>query len=55
MAYTIVKTIFDKQPDLIAVHHEAENFSLKSQVKSYSTAPWHPGALKYFSERGVAM
>jgi uncharacterized protein len=55
MAYTIVKTIFDKQPDLIAVHREAENFTLKAQVKSNSTAPWHPGALKYFAERGVAM
>jgi uncharacterized protein len=55
MAYTIVKTIFDKQPDLIAVHHEAENFTLKAQLKSNSTAPWHPGALKYFAERGVAM
>jgi uncharacterized protein len=55
MAYTIVKTIFDKQTDLIAVHHEAENFSLKAQVKANSTAPWHPGALKYFAERGVTM
>jgi len=55
MAYTIVKTIFDKQSDLIAVHREAENFSLKVQLKANSTAPWHPGALKYFAERGVAM
>jgi uncharacterized protein len=55
LAYTIVKTIFDKQADLIAVHHEAENFSLKVQVKANSTAPWHPGALKYFAERGVTM
>jgi uncharacterized protein len=55
MAYTIVKTIFDKQADLIAVHREAENLSLKAQVKSNSTAPWHPGALKYFAERGVVM
>jgi len=55
MAYTIVKTIFDKQADLIAVHREAENFSLKVQSKSNSTAPWQPGALKYFAERGVAM
>ena len=55
LAYTIVKTIFDKQADLIAVHREAENFSLKAQVKSNSTAPWHPGALKYFAERGVTM
>src|SRR6195256_2539965 len=37
MAYTIVKTIFDKQADLIAVHREAENFSLKVQIKSNST------------------
>ncbi len=55
MAYTIVKTIFDRQADLIAVHREAENFSLKAQVKSNSTAPWHPGTLKYFAEHGVAM
>jgi uncharacterized protein len=55
MAYTIVKTIFDKQADLIAVHREAENFSLKAQIRSNSTAPWHSGALKYFAERGVVM
>ena len=55
LAYAIVKTVFDKQPDLIAVHREAENFSLKAQIKSNSPSPWHPGALKYFAERGVAM
>src|SRR5467141_4203024 len=37
MAYTIVKTIFEKQADLIAVHREAESFSLKAQLKSNST------------------
>src|SRR6195256_4672336 len=37
MAYTVVKTIFEKQADLIAVHREAENFSLKVQIKSNST------------------
>ena len=55
MAYTIVKTIFDKQADLIAVHREAENFDLKGQLKSNSPSAWHPGALKYFAERGVVM
>jgi len=55
MAYTIVKTIFEKQAALIAVHREAESFSLKAQLKSNSTAPWHPGALKYFAERGVTI
>jgi uncharacterized protein len=55
MAYTIVKTVFDKQADLIAVHSEAKNFDLKYQLKANTPTPWHPGALKYFAERGVAM
>jgi TRAP-type uncharacterized transport system substrate-binding protein len=25
------------------------------EVKANSTTPWHPGALKYFAERGVTM
>jgi uncharacterized protein len=55
MAYTIVKTIFDKKADLVAVHREAEAIDYKSQVKGNSPIPWHPGALKYFAEQGVKM
>jgi TRAP transporter TAXI family solute receptor len=55
MAYTIVKTVFEKKADLVAVHREANNFKLENQVKSYSPIPWHPGALKYFAEKGVKM
>ena len=54
-AYNIVKTIFDKKADLVAVHGEAKNFDLKNQVKDYSPIPWHPGAVKYFAEHGVKM
>ena len=54
-AYTIVKTIFDKKADLVVVHGEAKNFTLENQVKAYSPIPWHPGALKYFAEKGVKM
>src|SRR6185369_17197267 len=49
-AYNIVKTIFDKKADLVAVHGEAKNFTLENQVKSYSPIPWHPGAVKYMTE-----
>ncbi len=52
-AYNIVKTIFDKRTDLIAVHKEAENFKLESQKASASPIPFHPGAIKYFAEKGV--
>jgi len=52
-AYNIVKTIFDKRDDMIAVHKEAENFRLENQRAAASPIPFHPGAVKYFAERGV--
>jgi uncharacterized protein len=52
-AYMIVKTIFEKRADLIAVHKEAENFKLENQKAGASPIPFHPGAIKYFAERGV--
>ncbi len=52
-AYNIVKTIFDKRDDMIAVHKEAENFRLENQKASASPIPFHPGAVKYFAERGI--
>jgi uncharacterized protein len=54
-AYNIVKTIFDKRDDLIAVHKEAQNFKLENQKQSASPIPFHPGAAKYFAERGVKL
>src|SRR5438067_5292964 len=55
LAYNIVKIIFDKKADLVAVHKEAENFDYKYQLKNNSSVPWHPGALKYFADKGVKM
>ncbi len=52
-AYNIVKTIFDKRDDMVAVHKEAENFRLENQKAAASPIPFHPGAVKYFAERGV--
>ena len=54
-AYNIVKTIFDKRDDLIAVHKEAANFKLESQKSTATPIPYHPGAAKYFAERGVKL
>jgi len=52
MAYNIVKTLFEKKPELVAVHKEAQNIELKSQ-SSGSPIPFHPGAKKYFEEQGI--
>jgi hypothetical protein len=54
-AYNIVKTIFEKQPDLVAVHKEAANIKLENQKASATPVPFHPGALKYFAEKGIKL
>lgn len=52
MAYTIVKTVMEKRDELITVHREAANITLEAQAAG-SPIPLHPGARKYFEERGV--
>jgi TRAP transporter TAXI family solute receptor len=55
-AYNIVKTIFDKRDELIRVHKEAENFKLETQKTAAAGGiPWHPGAAKYYAEKGVKL
>ena len=55
MAYKIVQIIVDHKADLVAVHGEAKSFSVENQIKTNSPIPWHPGAVKYFTEKGVKM
>jgi TRAP transporter TAXI family solute receptor len=52
-AYDIVRTIFEKQPELIAVHSEYRNIKVASQKSAAAVVPFHPGALKYFKEKGA--
>jgi TRAP transporter TAXI family solute receptor len=53
-AYNIIKAVFEHRDELIRVHKEAENFKLENQ-KTAATGgiPWHPGALRYYKEKGV--
>lgn len=53
MAYNITKTIFDKRDDLVAVHKEAANIKLENQSLTNAGIPFHPGAAKYFAEKGI--
>jgi TRAP transporter TAXI family solute receptor len=53
LAYDIVKTLFDHKDDLVRIHAEAKNFELKNQTASAAVIPYHPGAKKYFAEKGV--
>jgi TRAP transporter TAXI family solute receptor len=55
VAYDIVKTIYEKRADLAQVHGEAKAIELGTQNKKNTTIPWHPGAIKYFTEQGAKM
>jgi TRAP transporter TAXI family solute receptor len=52
-AYNIVKTVFEKKDELVAVHKEAINFKLENQKASASPIPFHPGAIRYYAEKGI--
>jgi TRAP transporter TAXI family solute receptor len=54
-AYNIVKAIFDKRDDLIAVHKESANIKLENQKSSATPIPFHPGAAKYLAEKGIKL
>ena len=55
VAYDIVKTFIERRDELVAVHAEAESIKLENQSPKNSPIPWHPGAVKYFSENGLKM
>ncbi|ANN75946.1 TAXI family TRAP transporter solute-binding subunit [Bordetella flabilis] len=52
-AYDIVKTIFTSRDELIAVHKDTADFKLENQKTAATPIPFHPGAVKYYKERGV--
>jgi TRAP transporter TAXI family solute receptor len=53
LVHDVTKAVFENQADLAAVHSEAKNIELANQLGGASPIPFHPGALKYFSEKGL--
>lgn len=53
MAHDIVKAIFERKADLVAVHREAASLDLATQYTGGSPIPFHPGAARYFAEHGL--
>jgi TRAP transporter TAXI family solute receptor len=52
LAYQITKLLLERTAELAAVHQAAKNITLKSAVLG-SPVPFHPGALRYYKEKGV--
>ncbi len=52
-AYKIVKTILEKRDELKLVHKAAGEIVASNQKNAATPVPFHPGALKYFKEKGI--
>jgi len=53
MAYKIVKMLVERKPEMVAVHKEADGFSVRNQAAGGSPIPFHPGAARYYAEQGI--
>jgi TRAP transporter TAXI family solute receptor len=52
LAYDLLKTIFDNLAEVKQIHPEAEKLALETATTG-SSIPFHPGAIKFYTEQGV--
>jgi TRAP transporter TAXI family solute receptor len=52
LVYAITKNLFEKKADLVAVHKQANNITLKNAT-DLADIPFHPGAIRYYKEQGA--
>jgi uncharacterized protein len=52
LAHDITRLLFDKKAELAAIHPQANDLSLDTALTG-SPIPFHPGAIRYYRERGV--
>jgi TRAP transporter TAXI family solute receptor len=53
LIYQITKTMFEKKDELVKAHKDASFLALDNQLTGGSPIPFHPGALRYFREKGL--
>ena len=54
-AYTIIKTVWENYPDLLATHKAVTDMTPENQKQANSSVPFHPGAEKFFAEKGIKL
>jgi len=52
LAHDITKVLFEQQPTLATIHPQAKELSVEHALTGASV-PFHPGAIRYYKERGV--
>ncbi len=53
VAYQIIRILIERQAELTTAQREARFLTLASQAGGGSPIPYHPGALRYLSEKGI--
>jgi uncharacterized protein len=54
LVYQITKMIFEKKDEFVAAHKSlAVSFNEKTAISQGNVTPFHPGALKYYKEKGL--
>lgn len=53
LVYQITKMIFEKRDEFVSVHKAMTEFNDKVAFSQAGVAPFHPGAVKYFKEKGL--
>jgi TRAP transporter TAXI family solute receptor len=52
MVYNLTKALFENQTELASAHAKGKELSIKYAVQGVSI-PFHPGAVKYYKEKGL--
>lgn len=52
MVYNLTKALFENQAELASAHAKGKELNIKTAVKGVSI-PYHPGAVKYYKEKGL--
>ncbi len=51
--YAIMKAVYDHPDELKAIHRAVGDWNLERAVRVPQVIPFHPGAIKYYQEKGV--
>ncbi len=53
LIYNLTKTMYESREEIVGSHKALESVTLENAVNGLPPVPLHPGALKYYQEKGI--
>ena len=53
VVYKITKAVYENKKDMAAVFPALNGFNPEQMAKKYKALEYHPGAIKFFTEKGI--